>query len=198
LFHPDRHPRSGVAMLTWANVLQWGRGSGSDGGSEGPVENADPLLESLIANEQIDVLYQPQMEPVSGLIVGAEALARSPIASSADMLFERAARAGLHEQLSRVVQRKALRSAAAWKGPLAGLGVSINLLPQEIARSGHDDWLLEEVARSGIDPRRVTVEITEVALLADQAAAADRLSRLREAGFRIAVDDIGTGYASLA
>jgi EAL domain-containing protein (putative c-di-GMP-specific phosphodiesterase class I) len=156
------------------------------------------LLESLIANEQVDVLYQPQIEPVSGRILGAEALARSPIASSADTLFERAVRANLHEQLSRVVQRKALRSAAGWQGPLKDLGISINLLPQEIARPGHEQWLLEEVGRSGIDPCRVTVEITESALLADQSAAAERLLRLREAGFRIAVDDFGTGYASLA
>lgn len=185
-------------MLTWANVLQWGKASETDGRGDAPGRKADPLLESLITNEQIDVLYQPQIEPVSGLILSAEALARSPIAASADALFERAARAGLHEDLSRVVQRKALRSAAAWKGPLARLGVSINLLPQEIARSGHEQWLLEEAAHCGIDPSRVTVEITESALLADEAAAAERLLRLRDAGFRIAVDDFGTGYASLA
>ncbi|MBV9529444.1 EAL domain-containing protein [Sphingomonas sp.] len=184
-------------MLTWANVLQWGKGT-ADAGAGPATNHSDPLLESMIANEQIDVLYQPQIEPVTGRILAAEALARSPIAQSADMLFERAARAGLHEQLSRVVQRKALRAAAAWSGPLAGLGISLNLLPQEISRVGHDQWLLEEVGHCGIDPRRVTVEITESALLADEAAAAERLLRLRDAGFRIAVDDFGTGYASLA
>jgi EAL domain-containing protein (putative c-di-GMP-specific phosphodiesterase class I) len=185
-------------MLTWANVLQWGKTTEPGGGPGSLASKSDPLLESLIANEQIDVLYQPQIEPVSGLIMSAEALARSPIASSADLLFERAARAGLHEDLSRVVQRKALRSAAAWKGPLARLGVSINMLPQEVARDGHDQWLLEEVARCGIDPTRVTIEITETALLADEATTVERLVRLRDAGFRIAVDDFGTGYASLA
>lgn len=185
-------------MFTWASVLQWGRGPGDGTSHESPVEAGDPLLESLIANEQIDVLYQPQIEPVSGMIMGAEALARSPIASSAEMLFERAARAGLHEQLSQVVQRKALHCAAAWQGPLKDLGISINMLPQEICREGHDQWLIDEIARSGIDPRRITIEITETALLADETAAVKRLIRLREAGLRIAVDDFGTGYASLA
>ena len=51
---------------------------------------------------------------------------------------------------------------------------------------------------AGIDPARVTVEITESALLVDQPAVAERLARLRDAGVSIAVDDFGTGYASLA
>jgi EAL domain-containing protein (putative c-di-GMP-specific phosphodiesterase class I) len=51
---------------------------------------------------------------------------------------------------------------------------------------------------AGVDPARVTVEITENALLEDQHLVAWRLSRLREAGVSIAVDDFGTGYASLA
>ena len=49
-----------------------------------------------------------------------------------------------------------------------------------------------------MDPKRVTAEITESALLSDQEAVAERLTRLREAGMHIAVDDFGTGYASLA
>ena len=185
-------------MFNWSSVLQWGKAAGEDFASGPPPGAPDPLLESIIAHEQVDVLYQPQIEPVSGQILGVEALVRSPIEASAEKLFQRAARAGLHEELSRVVQRTALRSAAAWQSPLEGLNLSINLLPQEISRAGHDDWLLEEIARAGIDPRRVTVEITETALLADEVAAAERLRRLRDTGIRVAVDDFGTGYASLA
>jgi EAL domain-containing protein (putative c-di-GMP-specific phosphodiesterase class I) len=185
-------------MFNWSSVLQWGRGADDESGSGAPSGIPDPLLESIIAHEQVDVLYQPQIEPVSGQILGVEALVRSPIEPSAEALFRRAARAGLHEQLSRVVQSKALRCAAAWQSPLDQLGLSINLLPQEISRPGHDERLLAEIARAGIDPRRVTVEITETALLADEAAAAERLLRLRDTGVRIAVDDFGTGYASLA
>jgi EAL domain-containing protein (putative c-di-GMP-specific phosphodiesterase class I) len=88
--------------------------------------------------------------------------------------------------------------AAVWEGPLKGLGVSINILPADISREGYESWLLEEIRVAGIDPRRVTAEITESALLVDQEAVTDRLDRLREAGIRIAVDDFGTGYASLA
>ena len=85
-----------------------------------------------------------------------------------------------------------------WEGPLRGLGLSINMLPADISREGYDSWLLDEISAAGMDPSRVTAEITESALLVDQEAVAERLNRLREAGLRIAVDDFGTGYASLA
>jgi EAL domain-containing protein (putative c-di-GMP-specific phosphodiesterase class I) len=158
----------------------------------------DLKLEAVIAREQVDVLFQPLIEPATGRVAGAEALARSPVAADAQQLFARAAAGGLNERLSRLVQRKALQSAASWEGPLKGLGISINVLPHDISRDGYDSWLLEEIDSAGLDPRRVTVEITESALLVDHQSVAQRLARLRDVGINIAVDDFGTGYASLA
>jgi EAL domain-containing protein (putative c-di-GMP-specific phosphodiesterase class I) len=156
------------------------------------------MLETAIAHEQIDVLFQPLIDPVSGRIVGAEALARASIVDDAGMLFARAAAGGLAERLSRLVQRKALRCASVWEGPLKGLGLSINVLPADISRNGYETWLLDEIGAAGIEPSRITVEITESALLVEREEVAERLSHLREAGLRIAVDDFGTGYANLA
>ncbi len=164
---------------------------------EPAVSSRDWVLENAIAREQIEVLFQPMIEPRTGRVVGAEALARSPIGSPTD-LFERAVAGGLDQRLSRLVQRKALRAAALWEGSLKGLRLSINLLPQEISRAGYDEWLLEEVRALDMDPSRLTVEITENALLIGEREVARRLGRLRDAGIRIAVDDFGTGYASLA
>jgi EAL domain-containing protein (putative c-di-GMP-specific phosphodiesterase class I) len=179
-------------------IFEWGRRA-SDGATSTPaVPVRDHLLEAAIAHEQIEVLYQPLIDPRTGRIYGAEALARSPIVPSAEVLFARATSAGLDERLSRLIQRKALRCAAVWEGPLKGLKISINLLPQDLARETFDQWLLDEIESAGIDPRRVTMEITESALLVDQPAVAKRLTRLREAGLTIAVDDFGTGYCSLA
>ena len=158
----------------------------------------DRTLEAVIAHQRIAVLFQPQIDPVSGNIVGAEALARWDGAASPEALFARAAQAGLAERLSRMIQRKALQIAATWEGALKPLHLSINLLPQDLARSGYERWLLDEIESAGIDPKRITVEITESALLADSDAIAARLAVLRAAGVRIAVDDFGTGYASLA
>jgi len=186
-------------MLNWDNIGKWGRRASDTGATPAPAKpTRDVMLEAAIAHEQVDVLYQPLIEPGSGRVVGAEALARSGVVADPQALFARAAAGGLDERLSRLVQRKALRSAAVWEGSLRQMGLSINLLPADLARAGYDSWLLDEISASGINPRRVTVEITESALLVDQEAVAARLSRLREAGIRIAVDDFGTGYASLA
>jgi EAL domain-containing protein (putative c-di-GMP-specific phosphodiesterase class I) len=185
-------------MTTWETMFEWGRRA-SDRATSAPAEpRSDRLLESVIAHEQIEVLYQPLIEPRTGRIVGAEALARSAMATSGEALFSRATAAGLDERLSRLVQRKALRCAAVWEGPLKNLKISINLLPQDLSREGFDQWLLDEIAAAGITPSRVTVEITESALLINQPAVAERLARLRAEGLSIAVDDFGTGYASLA
>ena len=185
-------------MLKWGGLWTAGRRASDVGASPPPAPVRDMVLEAAIAHEQIEVLFQPLMDPRTGRIAGVEALARSTVVPSAEALFVRAAAAGLDQRLSRLVQRKALRCAAVWEGPLKDLRLSINLLPHDISRDGYDQWLLDEIHAAGIAPARVTVEITESALLVDQAAVAARLSRLREAGISIAVDDFGTGYASLA
>ena len=185
-------------MLTWDGISKWGRRASDTGATLPAAPRRDLMLEGAIAHEQVDVLFQPLIEPGTGRVVGAEALARSTIAEDAQLLFARAAAGGLEERLSRLVQRKALRSAAVWEGPLKDLSLSINILPADISRDGYDDWLLDEISAAGIDPQRITAEITESALLVDRVEVAERLSILRDAGLRIAVDDFGTGYASLA
>jgi len=158
----------------------------------------DDLLAAVIAHRQIAVVFQPQINPVTGEVSGAEALARWDHVASAEQLFARAAAAGLSESLSRLVQSKALRAASAWEGPLRRLRISINLLADDIVQEGYEDWLLDEVNAAGLDPMRVTVEITENALLSDLESVGARLQRLREAGIRIALDGFGKGYASLS
>ena len=142
--------------------------------------------------------FQPQIAVATGAIVGVEALARWDGADGPESLFQRAAEAGLAERLSRQVQREALRRVGRWTGALADLRVSINLLAADLDRAGYERWLLDEIAAAGLSPDRVTAEITESSLVADRPAAAARLSQLRAAGVRIAVDDFGTGYCSLA
>ncbi|MEA3080743.1 MAG: hypothetical protein QOD54_411 [Sphingomonadales bacterium] len=184
-------------MLTWDSMSKWGRRASDTGATLPAAPRRDLMLEGAIAHEQVDVLFQPLIVPATGRVVGAEALARSPIADG-QLLFARASAGGLEERLSRLVQRKALRSAAVWEGALKDLGLSINILPADISREGYDTWLLDEIGAAGIDPSRITAEITESVLLVDHEAVAERLTRLRDAGLSIAVDDFGTGYASLA
>ena len=163
-----------------------------------PRRRKDELLAAVIAHQQIGVAFQPQINPVTGVVAGAEALARWDRVDGPEELFARAAAAGLSESLSRLVQYKALRAAAAWEGPLRRLRISVNLLPEDILQDSYVDWLLGQINSVGIDPKRVTIEITESALLNDLEAVAERLARLRQEGIKVALDDFGTGYASLS
>lgn len=184
-------------MLKWSNAFSRRQRASDRPQPRQPKPQRDRGVEKLIADEAIVIRFQPQIEPRTGAIVGVEALARWDRGGPED-LFARASAVGLQERLSRQIQRKALRMAAAWRGPLAGLHVSINLLPEDLVREGYDRWLLDEIASARIDPGRVTVEITESVLIEGIDAVAERLGSIRAAGVRIAVDDFGTGYASLA
>ena len=177
-----------------------GRGvRASDGPPPAPARRKrDVALDRAIAAGEPTLLYQPQIEARTGRLVGAEALARWSGEPGAEALFARASLGGLAERLSRAVQRQALRAAAAWHGPLAGLELSINLIPADLAREGYDDWLIAEIAAAGLEPGRLTIEITETALLADCPMVVERLKRLRGQGIKVALDDFGTGYASLS
>ena len=184
-------------MLNWRSLF--GGNRSSDRPRAVTVQpRRDRALEAALARGEIQVLFQPQIEPASGRIAGVEALARWAGAANPEALFARAEAAGLSERLSRTIQRKALRMASQWGGALATLHLSINLLPRDLDRGGFDAWFLAEIATAGLDPRRITAEIVESALLQDRPAVARRLARLRAQGVRIAVDDFGTGYANLA
>jgi len=171
----------------------------SDRGIAAPaIPKRDRALEEAIRRDRIELRFQPQIQPGTGRIMGVEALARWSGADSPENLFARAEAAGLAERLSRSIQRKALRIASAWTGPLASLHLSINLLPRDLERPGYERWLLDEIEAAGMEPGRVTAEIVESSLMADSPEVAARLCRLRAAGVRIAIDDFGTGYSSLA
>ena len=183
-------------MGPWRNRISANK-RGSDRPPRVIVPARDRQLEAALAADAIEIRFQPQIDPVDGRIVGVEALARWAEVSSPEALFKRAIAAGLAERLSRTIQRKALRLVGGWGGVLGHLGLSLNVLPQDLDRAGFEAWLLDEIGRAGLDPRRITVEIIESALLLDRPAVARRLAALRAEGVRVAVDDFGTGYANL-
>lgn len=158
----------------------------------------DRELERALSDDCIEIAFQPQTDPCTGRVEGAEALARWTGADTPEQLFARAAAVGLTERLSRHVQRKALQMIGRWRGPIKDLRLSLNLVPEDLAREGYDDWLVAELAAANVDPRRLTLEITESSLVIDRQLVSTRLARLRELGIEIAIDDFGTGYANLA
>lgn len=176
-----------------------------DADSEAEAHRRNQLeidLRRALDNDQIDILFQPQVDIGTGLIMGVEALARWRHPQLGELgavpLFATAARSDFVVQLSTHIQRRALQLAAAWPDRMKGLRVSVNVTAADIARSGFVEDFLGRVDAAGFPRERLTVEVTESGLISDLAGAADLLARLRRAGLRVAIDDFGTGYSSLA
>jgi diguanylate cyclase (GGDEF)-like protein len=176
-----------------------------DAGARSEAAVGDQLeidLRRALDQDEIEILFQPQVSVTSGRIVGAEALARWRHPTFGELgattLFAVAERSDYLTQLSDHVQRKAISLAASWPAVLERLRLSVNITAADIVRPGFASQFIELVRQSDFDPRRLTVEVTEGGLIEDLNAAAYLLARLREGGLRVAIDDFGTGYSSLA
>lgn len=159
-------------------------------------------LRRALNNDEIDILFQPQVSVTTGQIVGVEALARWQHPAhgeiGAETLFSVAKRSDYLTALSAYVQRLAAGKAAAWPEVLQSLRMSVNVTAEDIARPGFAETFLAMIDETGFPRERLTVEITESGLIEDLGAAAGLLATLRAAGCRVAIDDFGTGYSSLA
>jgi diguanylate cyclase (GGDEF)-like protein len=176
-----------------------------DSGAQTDSARGDQLevdLRRALDQDEIEILFQPQVSVTTGKIEGAEALARWRHPTFGELgaatLFNVAERSDYVVQLSDHVQRKAIIEASAWPEPLSRLRLSVNITAADIVRPGFASQFIELVEDSGFDPRRLTVEVTEGGLIEDLNAAAYLLANLREGGLRVAIDDFGTGYSSLA
>ena len=108
-------------------------------------------------------------------------------------MFAIAERADHVAQLSRHVAEVALAAACDWPGDVR---LSLNVTPVDLADRGFARDFTAMVAASGFPADRLTVEITEQALLADLEGVAPTLAALRTAGMRIALDDFGGGFCN--
>jgi EAL domain-containing protein (putative c-di-GMP-specific phosphodiesterase class I)/GAF domain-containing protein len=156
------------------------------------------------AHEQgrLQVWYQPEVDLRDGRWRAAEALLRwqddDGRMRPAGEFIDVAEASGLIVPIGRWVLLQACRTARAWPerdGLAPALRVNVS------ARQFEQPGLVSEVAQaldeSGLPPTRLCMELTETVLLADAAAAAQTLNRLRALGIGIALDDFGTGYSSL-
>ncbi len=159
-------------------------------------------LRRALARDEIDILFQPQVDITTNAVTGVEALARwhHPMLGElgAATLFSVAERSDYLVALSGHVQRKALAMAAAWPAGLRHLRLSVNVTAADMARPDFAATLLAVADDAGFPRSRLTVEVTESGLIEDLRAAAGLLAELRAGGVRVAIDDFGTGYSSLA
>ena len=175
--------------------LSWADGETTRPGRTAAQLEAD-LLHAIDAGE-IEVVFQPQFALPQDQLTGAEALARwnHPKIGriGAGALFSVAERADHIAPLSRHIAGLALAGARDWPEHLR---LSLNVTAFELASESYADQLLSVLQSSGFVAQRLTLEVTEQALLADIQIAARSLTRLSEAGIRIALDDFGAGFCN--
>jgi diguanylate cyclase (GGDEF)-like protein len=162
-------------------------------------------LASAIASGQLRTVYQPLIDMRTGRPVGAEALVRwdHPIEGlrSPDQFIALAEETGLITEIGALVLDDACQQAARWVAAspeLDDLMVTVNLSARQVAAPDIVTQVSAALDRSGLEPSRLVLEITETVLMQDRDAAAATLWQLKDLGVRIAIDDFGTGYSSLA
>jgi diguanylate cyclase (GGDEF)-like protein len=147
---------------------------------------------------QLSVLYQPQADAHSCSVRGFEALLRwkHPIHGfvSPDKFIPAAEACGAIEGIGAFVLREALQQAADWPKHLR---VAVNVSPAQIIHADFAELVERTLAETGVDPRRLEIEVTESLFIFDEKAALKTLERLKVLGVSVAMDDFGTGYSSL-
>ncbi|WP_182212764.1 two-component system response regulator [Stenotrophomonas acidaminiphila] len=186
------------------------RASGGHGVAEYQVEseqeNLCRFMESralyrALREDRVGIALQAQVDLESGAIVGAEALARwteDGRPQSPASFIPVAEASGLIVPLGgRVIELVCDALRAMERAGFPDIPLSVNVSPLQLGRREFIDELAAMVARHGIEPRRMEIEITEGAVMSDYQDGRELLARLRRLGFGIAVDDFGTGYSSL-
>ncbi|PPK94241.1 diguanylate cyclase (GGDEF)-like protein [Kineococcus xinjiangensis] len=150
----------------------------------------------------LTVAFQPVVEPAGGRIVGVEALARWSCARygavGPDEFIAVAEDAGLIHDLGRSVLRIALEQSVWWHRLRPDLEVAVNVSPVQLHRADLADEVGHLLARAGVSPQLLCLEVTEGVLLDPHGASAANLRALHELGVKLAVDDFGAGYSSLS
>ncbi len=158
-------------------------------------------LRKALEHEEFVVHYQPQFELAHGRLVSLEALVRwqhprlglvypNQFIPSAEM-------SGLIVSLGDWVLETACRQVHAWQSLVPGLRLAVNLSARQFHQSALTGKISDVLARTGLRPDQLEVEITESVAMSDAALSIQILEELGRAGVRLAVDDFGTGYSSL-
>jgi diguanylate cyclase (GGDEF)-like protein len=162
--------------------------------------HAEQSLRRALAEERVEVHYQPVVRLTDGSVCGAEALVRlrdpsGRLVPPAEFI-EVAERTGLIVPLGALVLRTACAEAARWTGELAALSIAVNLSTRQLAQPDIVPAVQASLAAAGLAPDRLVLEVTESAVVEDAEAALRALSALKQIGVRTAIDDFGTGYSS--
>ncbi|HEU4392196.1 MAG TPA: EAL domain-containing protein [Solirubrobacterales bacterium] len=162
-------------------------------------------LRHALERDELALHYQPVLSLRTGEISGLEALVRwqHPERGLLDPaeFVSIAEDSGLIEPIGRWVQEHACRQILEWhegRPDARPFDVAVNLSARQVAHRDLPATVAEIIARTGIDPIHLRLEITESVLVEESASAIASLEALNELGVRLVLDDFGTGYSSLA
>ncbi|WP_164876764.1 bifunctional diguanylate cyclase/phosphodiesterase [Pseudidiomarina gelatinasegens] len=159
-------------------------------------------LPSAVREQRLQLHYQPKVNCNDGRILGVEALLRWRDEHLGvvrpDEFIPLAEQTGEINRLTRWVCTAAFDQLQLWHEQGLQLALAINLSALDLQWPDLVKFLREAAQKRGLSPQSITLEVTESAVMVEPEQAIKRLTQLREAGFKIAIDDYGTGYASLA
>ena len=193
------------ADLAMSSAKQYGGGlrvhsPNSDLAAASPSSLAADLRLAL-ARGQVGIAVQPLVDLVSGKVCAAEALARwrHPVLGPVDpeTFVMAAERSGLVGELTSVVLDQALAACAAWRADGLVIGVAVNLVARTLADPGLPALVAAALTRHGLEGEALTLELTESGVVHSNENVLGVLEGLNQLGVRLAVDDFGTGYASM-
>jgi diguanylate cyclase (GGDEF)-like protein len=155
-----------------------------------------------LQQREIKVEFQPKIDCTSLELTGAEALVRWDHPELGRLppgdFIEAIEQAGGISQLTRFVLEESVATIADWRARSLELPVSVNISADDLVDDGLLGALVDLSARFDIAPGLLTLEITESAIMRDVDHALAVVSSIRERGFRISIDDFGTGHSALA
>jgi diguanylate cyclase (GGDEF)-like protein len=162
----------------------------------------DSALRTAMELEQFALVYQPQVDAMTGRVVAVEALIRwtHPVrgALSPMEFIPLSEEIGLIEQIGEWVLRTACKAAAGWRAAGQPLSLAVNLSPVQLRNPQFADTVIAILAETGLPPSELELEVTEGVLMEHSPASRSTLQRLRDHGVELALDDFGTGYSSLS
>lgn len=158
-------------------------------------------LRQALAREEFSLVYQPQLDLVSGRIQSVEALIRwnhpeQGMISPMDFI-PLAEENGLIVPIGEWVLRTACTDAARWQAAGYNLLVAVNLSPMQFKDPNLVKTVFEILGQTGLAPELLELEVTEGAVMEDSGATLTTLEALSVGGVQIALDDFGTGYSSM-
>jgi diguanylate cyclase (GGDEF)-like protein/PAS domain S-box-containing protein len=162
----------------------------------------DIRLRKALEQEELQVFYQPQVNPSNGHIIGMEALVRWPTSPnefiSPAEFIPVAEEMGLIVPLGEWVLRTACIQTKIWQDEGLSLRVAVNLSAQQFRQHNLLEKITQILSETDLSPTHLELELTESIFLEDAEAAIALMTKIKNLGINLSLDDFGTGYSSLS